>query len=110
MLFRSVKGIAHITGGGFIENVPRMFPKGIGCEIDCKVYDRLPVFDMLKEKSGLPDSKLYNTFNMGIGMVLCVPESAAANVMKAAEALGEKAYRIGKTVEGEGVKLLGIDK
>ena len=105
-----VKGIAHITGGGFIENVPRMFPKGIGCEIDCKAYDRLPVFDMLKEKSGLPDSKLYNTFNMGIGMVLCVPESAAANVMKAAEALGEKAYRIGKTVEGEGVKLLGIDK
>ncbi len=105
-----VKGIAHITGGGFIENVPRMFPDGIGCEIDVKAYDRLPVFDMLKEKSALADSKLYNTFNMGIGLVLCVPEAAAGDVIKAAEALGEKAYRIGKTVEGSGVKLLGIDK
>lgn len=104
-----IKGIAHITGGGFIENVPRMFPKGIGCEIDIKSYDRLPVFDMLKEKSGLEDSKLYNTFNMGIGLVLCVPEDCAATVIKAAESLGEEAYKIGKTVEGEGVKLLGID-
>lgn len=105
-----VKGIAHITGGGFIENVPRMFPKGIGCEIDIHAYDRLPVFDMLKEKSGLPDSKLYNTFNMGIGLVLCVPAAAAADVIQAAEALGEKAYNIGKTVKGDGVRLLGIDK
>ncbi len=105
-----IKGIAHITGGGFIENVPRMFPKGIGCEIDINAYDRLPVFDLLKEKSGLPDSKLYNTFNMGIGLMLCVPQSEAAAVVKAAEALGEKAYILGKTVAGEGVRLLGIDK
>lgn len=105
-----IKGIAHITGGGFIENVPRMFPKGIGCEIDIKAYDRLPVFDMLKETSDLPDSKLYNTFNMGIGLMLCVPKTAASDVVKAAEALGEKAYIVGKTVAGEGVKLLGIDK
>lgn len=106
----NVKGIAHITGGGFIENVPRMFPKGIGCEIDIHAYDRLPVFDLLKEKSDLPDSKLYNTFNMGIGLMLCVPQSEAAAVVKAAEALGEKAYILGKTVAGEGVRLLGIDK
>ena len=107
-----VKGIAHITGGGFIENVPRMFPQGIGCEIDTKAYDRLPVFDLLKEKSGLPDSKLYNTFNMGIGFMLCVPASAAADVVKAAESLGDKAYVLGKTVadENKGVRLLGIDK
>ena len=107
-----VKGIAHITGGGFIENVPRMFPQGIGCEIDTKAYDRLPVFDMLKQTSGLPDSKLYNTFNMGIGLVLCVPASAAQDVVKAAESLGEKAYVLGKTVadEHKGVHLLGIDK
>ena len=102
-----VKGIAHITGGGFIENVPRMFPRGIGCEIDINAYDRLPVFDMLKEKSELSDSKLYNTFNMGIGMVLCVPQDAAADVVSAANALGENAYVIGKTVAGEGVKLIG---
>lgn len=104
-----VKGIAHITGGGFIENVPRMFPEGVGCEIDIKSYDRLPVFDMLKERSGLNDGKLYNTFNMGIGLVLCVPQAAASDVIKAAESLGEKAYQIGKTVEGSGVKLLGAD-
>lgn len=107
-----VKGIAHITGGGFIENVPRMFPQGIGCEIDCGAYAHLPVFDMLKEKSGLADSKLYNTFNMGIGLVLCVPAAEAASVVKAAESLGEKAYVIGKTVASaqKNVTLLGIDR
>lgn len=102
-----VKGIAHITGGGFIENIPRIFPKGVGAEIDINSYDRLPVFDMLKEKSELPDSKLYNTFNMGIGLVLCVPKGTERDVMQAAEALGDKAYVIGKTVAGEGITLLG---
>ena len=102
-----VKGIAHITGGGFIENIPRIFPKGVGAEIDINSYDRLPVFDMLKEKSELPDSKLYNTFNMGIGLVLCVPKGTDRDVMQAAEALGDKAYVIGKTVAGEGITLLG---
>ncbi len=103
----TVKGVAHITGGGFIENIPRIFPKGVGAEIDINSYDRLPVFDMLKEKSELPDSKLYNTFNMGIGLVLCVPKGTERDVMQAAEALGDKAYVIGKTVAGEGVTLLG---
>lgn len=106
-----VRGIAHITGGGFIENVPRMFPQGIGCEIDIRAYDRLPVFDMLKERSGLKDEKLYNTFNMGIGMVLCVPRDAASDVVSAANALGEKAFVIGKTVadDNRSVRLLGAD-
>ena len=103
----TVKGVAHITGGGFIENIPRIFPKGVGAEIDINSYDRLPVFDMLKEKSELPDSKLYNTFNMGIGLVLCVPKGTERDVMQAAESLGDKAYVIGKTVAGEGVTLLG---
>jgi phosphoribosylformylglycinamidine cyclo-ligase len=103
----TVKGVAHITGGGFIENIPRIFPKGVGAEIDINSYDRLPVFDMLKEKSELPDSKLYNTFNMGIGLVLCVPKGTERDVMQAAEALGDKAYVIGKTVAGEGITLLG---
>ena len=103
----TVKGVAHITGGGFIENIPRIFPKGVGAEIDINSYDRLPVFDMLKEKSELPDSKLYNTFNMGIGLVLCVPKGTERDVMQAAEALGDKAYVIGKTVAGEGITLFG---
>lgn len=104
-----LKGIAHITGGGFIENIPRIFPKGKGCEIDVTSYDRLPIFDLLKEKSGLADSKLYNTFNMGIGLVLCVAKEDASGVMKAASALGEHAYEIGRVTDGEGVRLLNID-
>ena len=100
-----IKGIAHITGGGFIENIPRIFPKGIGCEISLSSYELPAVFKLLKKLSGLDNQKIYNTFNMGIGMVLCVDPSIAGDVVKAAEALGEKAYIIGKTVKGEGVTL-----
>lgn len=100
-----VKGIAHITGGGFIENIPRIFPEGIGCEIKTDSYPLPAIFEIMKEKSGLENRQLYNTFNMGIGMVFCVsPE----NVDKAIESLtesGEKAYVIGKTVKGKGVEL-----
>ena len=101
-----IKGIAHITGGGFIENVPRIMPAGKGAEIDIRSFPRLPIFDLLAEKSGLPDEKLYNTFNMGIGMVMAVrPEDAEAVVRRAAE-LGEKAYVIGKVTGEEGVRLV----
>ena len=102
-----IKGIAHITGGGFIENIPRIFPKGIGAEIDINSYELPAVFRLLKKLSGLDNGKIYNTFNMGIGMVLCVDSAIASDVKKAAEALGEKAYIIGKTVSGEGVTLVG---
>lgn len=74
-----VKGIAHITGGGFIENIPRIFPEGIGCEIDKHSYEVPAVFRVMQEKAGISDEQIYNTFNMGIGMVVCVsPENAAA--------------------------------
>ncbi len=101
-----IKGIAHITGGGFIENIPRIFPKGIGAEINLNSYELPAVFKLLKELSGLDNGKIYNTFNMGIGMVLCVDPAIATDVIKAAEALGEKACVIGKTVKGEGVTLV----
>lgn len=100
-----IKGIAHITGGGFIENIPRILPKGVGCEIDTASFNAPPVFTLLREKSGLPDQKLFNTLNMGIGMVLCVKADLAQAVREAAEALGEKAFVIGRTVEGEGVRI-----
>lgn len=100
-----IKGAAHITGGGFIENVPRIFPAGIGCEIDLKSYPLSPLFEEIKRRSGLPDNKLCNTFNMGIGMVLCVAEKDARAVVEAAEQLGEKAYIIGKNTDKEGVAL-----
>ncbi len=100
-----IKGVAHITGGGFIENIPRIFPAGIGCEIDTHSFDAPPVFTRIRALSGLSDEKLFNTFNMGIGMVLCVEPAAAEAVCAAAQALGEKAYIIGRTTAGEGVTL-----
>jgi len=100
----NIKGIAHITGGGFIENIPRIFPAGIGAEIDLNAYDLQPIFKLLKEKSGLDAKGLYNTFNMGIGMVLAVDPKDADKILAELKALGEKAYVIGKTVKGEGLK------
>jgi len=103
----SVKGIAHITGGGFIENIPRIFPVSIGAEVDINSYELPPIFKLLKELSGLDNEKIYNTFNMGIGMVICVAKSDVELALKTLEECGEKAYVIGKTVKGEGVKIIG---
>ncbi|MCL2370365.1 MAG: phosphoribosylformylglycinamidine cyclo-ligase [Firmicutes bacterium] len=100
-----IKGIAHITGGGFIENIPRIFPKGIGGEVSLSSYPKGNLFELITQKSELSNQKLYNTFNMGIGMVLCIDPKDADKVIAAANALGEKAYLIGKTVKGEGLKL-----
>lgn len=101
-----VKGIAHITGGGFIENIPRIFPEGIGCEIDTKSYEVPALFKIMQEKAGISDSQIYNTFNMGIGMVVCVGEKDVAATIAQLESTGEKCAVIGKTVKGSGVKLL----
>ena len=100
-----VKGIAHITGGGFIENIPRIFPEGIGCEIDTKSYPVPEIFNIMREKSQTEDAQLYNTFNMGIGMVFCVDQKDVEKTMETLASTGEKAYLIGKTVKGKGVVL-----
>ena len=100
-----VKGIAHITGGGFIENIPRIFPEGIGCEIVKDSYPLPEIFKIMHEKSELTDEQIYNTFNMGIGMVVCVDKADADKTIAALEASGEKAWLIGKTVNGKGVSL-----
>ena len=100
-----VLGLANITGGGFIENIPRIFPEGIGCKVDIKSFPSQPIFELLKEKSGLGKAELYNTFNMGIGMVACVKAQDADKFVEAANALGEKAYVIGETTFGSGVTL-----
>lgn len=100
-----VKGIAHITGGGFIENIPRIIPKGMGISIDVNSYPVPNVFKALGELAGIEKRKMYNTFNMGIGLVLAVDPAIAADVVKACEELGEKAYVIGKVTDKEGVEL-----
>lgn len=100
-----VKGIAHITGGGFIENIPRIFPEGIGCEIDKNSYEVPAVFRVMQERAGVSDEQIYNTFNMGIGMVVCVsPENAAAAAASLKES-GEEVVVLGRTTEGKGVTL-----
>jgi len=101
----NLKGVAHITGGGFIENIPRIFPKGIGAKINVDAYALPPIFTLLKEKSGLSNQELYNTFNMGIGMVLCVDKKDVDGVLKMAKELGEVAYVIGETALKEGIEL-----
>ena len=100
-----VKGIAHITGGGFIENIPRIFPEGIGCEIDKHSYEVPAVFRVMQEKAGISDEQIYNTFNMGIGMVVCVSPENAAEAKKSLEESGEEVVLLGKTVSGKGVTL-----
>ncbi len=101
-----VKGIAHITGGGFIENIPRIFPEGIGCEINTKSYEVPAVFKALQKKAGITDAQIYNTFNMGIGMVVCVSQENVEAAIAQLEATGENCVVLGKTVKGSGVKLL----
>ena len=100
-----ILGLANITGGGFIENIPRIFPSGVGCKIDINAYPKQDIFNLLAERSHLSDAELYNTFNMGIGMVACVKPEIADSFVKAADALGEHAYIIGETIEGGGVQL-----
>lgn len=102
----NVKGIAHITGGGFIENIPRIFPEGIGCEIDTKSYEVPALFKVMQEKAEITDRQIYNTFNMGIGMVVCVEEKDVAATVAQLESTGESCAVIGKTVNGSGVTLL----
>ncbi|HCW52601.1 MAG TPA: phosphoribosylformylglycinamidine cyclo-ligase [Clostridium sp.] len=101
-----IKGMAHVTGGGFIENVPRMFNgRELTAEINKDSYPVPPIFDKIVEK-GVEKEHMYNTFNMGIGFVMAVDEKDTHNIIHALEEMGEKAYEIGcVTAGGEGVCL-----
>lgn len=90
-----VKGLAHVTGGGFPGNVPRMLPKGVQARIDPARWPRPPIFDWLQRRGGIDDAEMLRVFNCGIGMVLVVPEEQANDVLDRVRAQGERAYRIG---------------
>ena len=101
-----IKGIAHITGGGFIENIPRTIPKGLEARIELGSWDILPIFSLMKDLGKIEDQVLYNTFNMGIGLVMIVNKDEADSVMTSLKAMGEKAYIMGEIVAGEeGIEL-----
>ena len=105
-----VHGIAHITGGGFIENIPRILPDGLSAQIKRGTWDVLPVFTELMRLGGMEDRQAYNTFNMGIGMVFAVAPEEADKLVASLEESGEKAYRIGQVAktgeDGERLVLL----
>ena len=105
-----VHGIAHITGGGFIENIPRILPDGLSAQIKRGTWDVLPVFTELVKLGGMEDKQAYNTFNMGIGMVFAVAPEEADKLVASLEESGEKAYRIGQVAktgeDGERLVLL----
>ena len=100
-----IHGVAHITGGGFDENIPRILHKGQGIEIEEGSWEILPVFRMLEKWGGVPHREMFNIFNMGIGMVLAVDESEAQKAIDILASHGEKASVIGKIVDGEGVRI-----
>ncbi len=101
----NVKGLSHITGGGFIENIPRMMPKGLKIVIDEGTWDILPIFKLLEEKGSVERMSMYNTFNMGIGMVAAVSKDDADKAIEVLEAMGERAYIIGRVEKGEGIQI-----
>ena len=96
-----VKGISHITGGGFYENIPRSIPDGLGAKIDRSAVRVLPIFDLIAKTGNIPERDMFNTFNMGVGMSLVVPAEDAQRSLEILHAHGEDAYIIGTIVESE---------
>ena len=94
-----VKGISHITGGGFYENSPRSIPDGLGARIDKKSIRVLPIFDMIAEVGAISEHDMFNTFNMGVGMSIIVAPQDAERALEILRAHGEDAYIIGEIVE-----------
>ena len=96
-----VKGISHITGGGFYENIPRSIPDGLGAVIDKSAVRVLPIFDLLAKVGGISERDMFNTYNMGVGMSIVVPAAEVETALSILRAEGEDAYVIGKIVESE---------
>jgi len=98
-----IKGMAHITGGGFIENIPRMLPGGLSAVIKKGTWPIPEVFNFLQTRGSVPEDEMYNVFNMGIGMVIAVGPSDAEKLIKVLESQGEHAYVIGEVASGGGL-------
>ncbi len=101
-----VYGVSHITGGGFYENIPRCLPQGLGARIDKSSLQIPPIFRLLQEKGGIPERDMFNTFNMGTGMVLVVDKEDVVKAVSALDGAGESPRVIGTVASGGGVELL----
>jgi phosphoribosylformylglycinamidine cyclo-ligase len=100
----AISSAAHITGGGFTENIPRALPARLGADVDVGSWPVHPVFGLVREASGASEDEMFATFNMGIGMVLVVPDGNAADVVRTAEAAGTPAFAIGRAMPGAEVR------
>ena len=96
-----VKGISHITGGGFYENIPRSIPDGLGAKIDKSAVKVLPIFDLIMKTGNISERDMFNTFNMGVGMSIVVPKEDVEKSLEILKANGEDAYVIGEIIESE---------
>lgn len=102
----TIKGCSHITGGGFYENIPRMLPDGVKAVVKKDSYKVPALFDLLAKEGDIAEEMMYNTFNMGIGMVLAIDEADVEKTMEALKAAGETCYELGYVEAGEkGVEL-----
>ena len=96
-----VKGVSHITGGGFYENIPRSIPDGLGAVIDRSAVRILPIFELIQKTGNIPERDMFNTFNMGVGMSVVVPEQEADKALAILRANGQDAYVIGHVAESQ---------
>ena len=96
-----VKGISHITGGGFYENIPRSIPNGLCAKIDKSAVRVLPIFELIAKEGNIPERDMYNTYNMGVGMSVVVPAEQVEEALSILTAHGETAYVIGSIIENE---------
>ena len=96
-----IKGCSHITGGGFYENIPRMLPEGVRAVVKKDSYPLLPIFRMLQEEGKIAEDMMYNTYNMGLGMILAVDPSDTDKTMEAVRQAGEVPYVVGSVENGE---------
>ena len=97
----TVKGVSHITGGGFYENIPRSIPKGLSAKIDRQSVVTPPIFELIRSQGGIPERDMFNTFNMGVGMVAVVAEKEAEKALGVLREGGEQPYVIGEVVKGD---------
>lgn len=101
----NLKGLAHITGGGFIENIPRMLPEGLGVKIKENSWPVPPVFHLISKLGQIESKEMYNVFNMGIGMVIAVSKEEAPGLLELLSQSGEKAFEIGEVTDKQGVEI-----
>ena len=97
----TIKGCSHITGGGFYENIPRMLPDGVAAKIQKDSYEIPPIFKLLAKTGGIEEQMMYNTYNMGLGMVIAVDEKDVDKTMEAIKATGDTPYVVGSVVAGD---------